>query len=109
MGTVSHTRELLEELERHNANGDRSSYYSTLEQAGFRYGSVAGGVVRGDTLTGRLANAFLAETALLNGVLVGPDTAIQISEQLMQADLVARRGALRNNPNGELRFEVIAK
>ena len=49
MGTVSHTRELLEELEQHNANGNRSGYYSTLEQAGFRYGSLAGGVVREDS------------------------------------------------------------
>jgi hypothetical protein len=65
MGTVSHTRELLEELGQHNANGNRSGYYSTLEQAGFRYGSLAGGVVREDSLSGRLANAYMAETALL--------------------------------------------
>jgi len=75
MDTVSHTPELLEKLKGHVDRGDHSGYYSTLEHAGFRYGSLAGGVVREDSLTGRLANAYMVKANLSDGVVHRPSRA----------------------------------
>lgn len=36
----------------------RELYYQTLEDWGYRYGRLAGDVVGGETINGRLANAF---------------------------------------------------
>jgi hypothetical protein len=43
--------------------GNRDAYYSYLEDRGYQYGGLAGGVVREDSLSGRIANAFMADTA----------------------------------------------
>jgi len=109
MDNVSHTPELLEKLKGHADGGDHSGYYSTLEKAGFRYGSLAGGVAREDSLTGRLANAYMVKVNLSDGMFVGPDTASRIREQIMQADLMARLVASSKGQNGELKSGVIAR
>lgn len=43
--------------------GNRDAYYFYLEDRGYQYGGLAGGVVREDSFSGRIANAFMAETA----------------------------------------------
>ena len=60
----------LDNLERLSAAGDREGYYTYLAGTGDRYGALALGVVREDTLSGRLANAFMAHQAEQQGVRI---------------------------------------
>lgn len=70
--------------------GNRDAYYSYLEERGYQYGGLAGGVVREDSLSGRIANAFMAETAAQSGNAINLSTSREISYDLMVADLNAR-------------------
>lgn len=78
---------------------DRVGYYGLLAQWGDTYAILAAGVVSGDQFSGRMANAFLAERALLDGVYLIPETAESIGIQLMQLDFLQRekyRGILNS-------------
>lgn len=71
--------------------GDRAGYYKQLEDWGYRYGSLARAVVTGELLSGRMANAFLAETAYANhGLRIDGAMANDIGMALMDADFRAR-------------------
>ena len=70
--------------------GNRDAYYSYLEERGYQYGGIAGGVVREDSLPGRIANAFLAESAAQSGNTINLGTSLKISYDLMKADFEAR-------------------
>lgn len=59
--------------------GNRDAYYSYLEERGYQYGGLDGGVVREDSLSGRIANAFLAETAAQSGNAINLSTSLEIS------------------------------
>ncbi|QBY01870.1 hypothetical protein E2K80_14990 [Rhodophyticola sp. CCM32] len=69
---------------------NRDAYYSYLEDRGYQYGGLAGGVVREDSFSGRIANAFMAETAAKSGNTINLSTSSQISYDLMVADFQAR-------------------
>ncbi|PRY94226.1 hypothetical protein [Donghicola tyrosinivorans] len=77
--------------------GNRDAYYSYLEERGYQYGGLAGGVVREDSLSGRIANAFLAETAAQSGNAINLSTSLEISYDLMVADLNARAAMVAAN------------
>ena len=68
----------------------REEYYSFLADKGYQYGELAGGVVAHDSFSGRMANVFLAQSAVANGMSISFETSLQISKDLMQADLKAR-------------------
>ena len=87
------TDDQIENLGKFIESSNRTGYYDTLSQAGFEYGSLAGGVVRGDTIGGRTANAFMAERAAQLGVQIDSHEALSISLDLMRADYEARRNA----------------
>lgn len=74
--------------------GDREGYYNYLIGTGDKYAKLALGVVREDTIAGRMANAFMAQQARQQGVRITQCGAKKISEELMKADLRARRDAL---------------
>lgn len=54
------TAEMYEILEEHVDANDRIAYYEQLKAWGYKYAELALGVVRGDTLSGRTANAFFS-------------------------------------------------
>ena len=64
------TQVQLDNLERLSAAGDREGYYTYLAATGDRYAELALGVVREDTLSGRMANAFMAYQAEQQGVRI---------------------------------------
>lgn len=64
MGTLS--SEQQRDLEDAASAGDRDTYYSILEQADISYGTLARGVVNNDTLSGSMANAYMAQIAVRN-------------------------------------------
>ena len=66
--------------------GNRDAYYSYLEERGYQYGGVAGGVVREDSFLGRIANGFLTETAARSGNTINLSTSLEISYDLMDQD-----------------------
>lgn len=70
------TKAQMDKLAAQVAVGDRAGYYSTLETADVAYGALAGGVVREDSLSGRMANAFMAEKAAQAGVPMDRNTAL---------------------------------
>ncbi|MGR3608641.1 MAG: hypothetical protein ACU0BN_07250 [Sulfitobacter sp.] len=69
---------------------NRDQYYRYLEERGYQYGGLAGGVVREDSVSGRIANAFLAETAAQSGSAINLSDSLRISYDLMVADFEAR-------------------
>lgn len=83
----------IEDLTRFAESGNRIGYYETLEGAGVAYGALAGGVVRGDTISGRMANTFMAERAAQEGIQIDPREALSLSLDLMSADYFARKTA----------------
>lgn len=70
--------------------GNRDAYYSYLDERGYQYGKLAGGVVREDSFSGRIANSFMAQTAAQSGNAINLNTSLEISYDLMVADLRAR-------------------
>lgn len=88
MGALSSSQ--MVELGRFADAGDRDGYYRYLEQAGDKYAELAGGVVREDTMAGRMANAFMSEQAQQQGKKITQCGAKKISEELMRADYDAR-------------------
>lgn len=58
---------------------NRDAYYSYLEGLGYQYGGLAGGVVREDSYSGLIANAFMAETAVQYGNAITIQTSLEIS------------------------------
>lgn len=82
---------------------NRDAYYSYLEGLGYQYGGLAGGVVREDSYSGLIANAFMAETAVQYGNAITIQTSLEISYDLMSADFNARAALVsRNGFAGEL-------
>ena len=88
----------IETLQDFVDSGNRAGYYNQLSEWGYDYPELAGGVVSENTLSGRLANIHLAETAHRGSVTLNLSQSVQISENLMQADF-----ALRSAPNSPSR------
>jgi hypothetical protein len=103
---IDHLTKLVGESYEEGVN-NRDTYYSYLEERGYQYGGLAGGVVREDSLSGRIANAFMAETAAQSGNAINLSTSLKISYDLMKADLKARADEVKEFGSvGELKAET---
>lgn len=95
-------------LEGYVTEGDRSGYYNQLASWGYTYALLAGGVVNSSPATGSVANIHLAESASLQGQIIDPIEAVDISESLMRADYTARSASASSSRTGnELSVDVI--
>lgn len=84
------TSEMRATLREHVQANDRIAYYEQLKAWGYKYAELALGVVRGDTLSGRAANAFFLDQASDEGVTISKEELAQIGLELMQADFAER-------------------
>jgi Ca2+-binding RTX toxin-like protein len=108
---------LLSRLAAASAARDPILYYDILTSEGDRYGALAKGVVMSDTLSGRIARSFAtyvgAATVGADGapkpvVNITPETWIDISIRLMEADLVARSDAVNEGRQAtDLRWDEV--
>ena len=74
-----------------NSQGDpRNAYYTALMNMGIEYGALARGVVLENTVSGRMANAYMANYAESIGRPLSASEAKSIGIDLMRADLGAR-------------------
>ena len=84
------TQQDMSSLESYIDVGDIVGYYDTLSEWGYRYGSLAAGVVGNDTLFGQTANAFLADAAEDQGVQLSSYAITEISFDLAELDFSRR-------------------
>ena len=75
---------------------NRIAYYDYLDSKGYQYGGLARGVVDSSTFSGRIANAFLATSASIDGNSINLTQASKISYELMVADFNARAAEVRD-------------
>jgi hypothetical protein len=80
----------LDEIGRLAENGDRKEYYSTLADWGYADARLSLGVVRDDTLLGRIANRYADAAAGEKGYRFHVRDWIRISNELMMGDYNAR-------------------
>lgn len=95
------TQAQIDELERISlidvnnfTNQDAIDYYTTLSNAGFKYGELALGVVRNDVGAGKFANAFAKSVADDKDIdfSVGSANWIKMQGNLIKQDYLARDG-----------------
>jgi len=95
-----------------NAN-DRDGYYNQLDMWGYAYGALARAVVTDGNIAGRIANTYLAETAIRPnvdrpGIVIDDDKALEISLALMVADFEARLNSEAPSRTGDqLGYRII--
>ncbi len=105
--TLQLTQERIDILSAYVSAGDRSSYYSTLSDWGDNYAALALEVVDHTPISGTMANAFMAETAIRHGRIIDEESAISISLQLMALDFDERKAAFEQGNTGSLSSRVI--
>lgn len=71
--------------------GDRGSYFSALSSWGDPYASLALQVVEHSSLSGRIANAFMAESAIYLGIVADQESAYSIGQSIMEEDFRIRQ------------------
>lgn len=82
-------------------SGARVAYYAKLAEFGVAYGSLAGSVVLNDSLSGRMANAYLQAVAYQEKEIVLTPTQMEaIGNDLMLKDLAARLQTQQPDGNG---------
>ena len=100
MPTLSQTQlDALEMLkntaDRTENKQDRYAYYEQLFEDGFNYGTLAAGVVRDNTLSGVIANGFLAlRSSGHKTVILNADLSVAVQTELVNADFSARKARM---------------
>lgn len=78
---------------------DAVSYYELLIEKGYDYGHLALGVVEGNTLAGVAARLYAETVAVDDGITLSESEWQAITNELMQADFLARKQLFNANPS----------